>query len=55
MAKINALAKGETDVYPLPAFHFKLVFTQAPGKDTAFQEVSGIGSEIDVQEVAEGG
>jgi phage tail-like protein len=41
--------------YPLPAFHFSLVFTKYPGMDTAFQEVSGIGSEIDIQEVVEGG
>lgn len=55
MADSKASAKNEANVYPLPAFHFKLVFTQAPGKDTAFQEVLGIGSEIDVQEVVEGG
>jgi phage tail-like protein len=41
--------------YPLPAFHFSVVFTKFPGMDTAFQEVSGIGSEIDIQEVVEGG
>ena len=47
--------KGESIVYPLPAFHFKLMFTKAPGADTSFQDVSGISSEIDVQEVVEGG
>ena len=55
MADSNASTQSETNVYPLPAFYFKLVFTKAPGKDTAFQDVSGIGSEIDVQEVVEGG
>jgi phage tail-like protein len=41
--------------YPLPAFHFSVMFAKIPGKDTAFQDVSGISSEIDVQEVVEGG
>ena len=55
MADSNASTQSETNVYPLPAFHFKLVFTKTPGADTAFQDVSGIGSEVDVQEVVEGG
>jgi phage tail-like protein len=48
------MANGSND-YPLPAFHFKLVFSKMPGADTSFQEVSGVSSEIDVQEVVEGG
>ncbi len=55
MAITNISALGENSVYPLPAFHFKLEFTDAPGEDTAFQEVSGIASEMDIQEVVEGG
>jgi phage tail-like protein len=43
-------------VYPLPAFYFKVVFTGLrAGSDTSFQEVRGIGSEIEVEEVVEGG
>ena len=55
MANGNDASNGESSVYPLPAFHFKLVFTQKPGEDTSFKEVSGIGTEINVQEVVEGG
>ena len=46
---------SETSVYPLPAFHFRVEFKDAPGEDTSFQEVSGIASEMDIQEVVEGG
>lgn len=43
-------------VYPPSAFHFKVVFSAFAGQsDTSFQEVSGIGSEIDLEEVVEGG
>ncbi len=42
-------------VYPLPAFHFKVVFPDSPGEDTSFQEVTGITSEIDTESVVEGG
>ena len=55
MANGNDASNGESSVYPLPAFHFKLVFAQKPGEDTSFKEVSGIGTEINVQEVVEGG
>ena len=42
--------------YPPSAFHFKVVFSATAGMaDTSFQEVSGIGSEIDTEEVVEGG
>ncbi len=46
----------KSDEYPPPAFHFKVVFSATAGlSDTAFQEVSGISSEIDTEEYAEGG
>lgn len=41
--------------YPLPAFHFRVSFSNLHGSDTSFQEVKGISSEIDVEEVPEGG
>lgn len=42
--------------YPLPAFYFKVVFaTKALMSETAFQEVSGIGTEMDGEDVREGG
>ncbi len=41
--------------YPLPAFHFKVIVAGILGEDTSFQEVRGIGSELDTEEVAEGG
>jgi len=42
--------------YPLPAFHFKVVFAATLGlSDTSFQEVSGISSEIETEPVIEGG
>jgi phage tail-like protein len=47
--------KGAED-YPLPAFCFSVVFTGLPpGSDTSFQEVKGIGAELDLEEVVEGG
>jgi phage tail-like protein len=42
-------------VYPLPAFYFKVVFTAFRGSDTSFQEVRGIGAEMQTEEVTEGG
>jgi len=46
----------QTVVYPLPAFYFKVVFTGLkPGSDTSFQEVRGIGAELEIEEVQEGG
>ncbi len=45
-----------SDPYPLPAFYFKVVFSATLGlSDTSFQEVSGIGSEIETESVVEGG
>ena len=42
--------------YPPSAFYFKVVFTATAGvTDTSFQEVSGIGSEIDTEPLVEGG
>ncbi len=42
--------------YPLPAFYFKVVFAAtSDNADTSFQEVSGIGSEMETEDLAEGG
>lgn len=42
--------------YPWPAFHFKVVFDpRSLIFDTSFQEVSGIGSEIETEPLVEGG
>ena len=41
---------------PPVSFHFKVVLSATLGlTDTSFQEVSGIGSEMEVEEVVEGG
>jgi phage tail-like protein len=46
----------DTDGYPVPAFHFEVELTgDGAGDDTSFQEVSGIGAELDVEAFAEGG
>ncbi|MFT6991493.1 MAG: phage tail-like protein [Paraglaciecola sp.] len=37
------------DVYPIPAFSFKVVFTGSSGSDTSFQEVSGIKASIETE------
>ena len=55
MANPTTTSPQQSDLYPPPAFYFKLVFAGAPDGDTSFQEVSGIGSEIDFQETVEGG
>jgi phage tail-like protein len=45
-----------SDVYPPPAFHFKVVFGATLGlTDTSFQDVSGISAEVDTETVVEGG
>jgi phage tail-like protein len=50
---LRALGSSE---YPPSAFYFKVVFSSTLGRgDTSFQEVSGIGSEIDTEDVVEGG
>jgi phage tail-like protein len=42
--------------YPPSAFYFQVEFSSPYGKgDTSFQEVSGIGSEMETEEVVEGG
>ncbi|MCO7226561.1 phage tail protein [Pleionea sp. CnH1-48] len=42
--------------YPPPAFQFKVVFSATAGfADSSFQEVSGIGSEIETEDIVEGG
>jgi phage tail-like protein len=42
--------------YPPSAFYFKVEFSLPYGEgDTSFQEVSGIGSEMDTEDVVEGG
>lgn len=47
---------ASADTYPLPAFYFKVVFTALQGNsDTSFQEVSGIGSEMETEPIVEGG
>jgi phage tail-like protein len=47
---------GADQDYPLPAFHFGVAFGGGgSGDDTSFQEVSGIGAELELETVAEGG
>lgn len=44
------------EAYPLPAFHFRVRLMGTQGNtDTSFQEVTGIGAELDTEEVIEGG
>ncbi|GGE72523.1 phage tail protein [Massilia psychrophila] len=44
------------DVYPVPAFYFKVAFAAAElSDDASFQEVSGLGSEMAFEEFREGG
>lgn len=46
----------QPDEYPPPAFHFRVGFALTLGmQDTSFQEVTGIGSEVETEEVVEGG
>ncbi len=45
-----------SDGYPPSAFYFQVGFApKGETPDTSFQEVTGIGSEIDIDEVVEGG
>ncbi|MBL1260676.1 MAG: phage tail protein [Thiotrichaceae bacterium] len=47
---------SSADEYPLPAFYFKVSFAAtSDSEDTSFQEVSGIGSEMETEDLAEGG
>lgn len=45
------------EYYPPVGFHFRVEFTFLPSesKDARFQEVSGLGAELGVEEVVEGG
>jgi phage tail-like protein len=46
----------QTEMYPLPAFYFKVVVAGlSANSDTSFQEIRGIGSEMETEEVPEGG
>ena len=47
--------KADDYGYPLPAFYFKVTFSAKGDEDAAFQEVSGIGSQIETEPYAEGG
>ena len=50
------MATEDLYTYPPSAFYFKVGFAATKGnEDTSFQDVSGIGSEIDLEEVVEGG
>jgi phage tail-like protein len=49
------MPKTNGEDYPLPAFYFKVTFSAKSDEDAAFQEVSGIGSQIDTESYAEGG
>jgi len=47
---------SSSNEYPLPAFYFKVVFAAtAENDDISFQEVSGITSEMEMEELHEGG
>lgn len=42
--------------YPLPAFYFRVSFAATSGNaDTSFQEVSGISTELETEDLNEGG
>jgi phage tail-like protein len=44
------------DVYPVPAFYFKVAFAATGLKDdSSFQDVSGLNSELAFEEIQEGG
>lgn len=56
MTSDNTLSSSEGGLYPPSAFYFKVAFdTETSGNDSAFQEVSGITSEMKLEEVSEGG
>lgn len=42
-------------LYPIPAFHFKVTFSEKEDEDAAFQDVSGIGAQMETISYAEGG
>lgn len=41
--------------YPLPAFYFKVTFSEKEDEDAAFQEISGISAQIETEPYSEGG
>jgi phage tail-like protein len=50
------VATSEADGYPPSAFYFKVMFASTmDNEDTSFQEVSGMSSQLEVEEVQEGG
>jgi len=51
MVEQNSKATG----YLLPALYFKVIVAGILRDEISFQEVRGIGSELDPEEVAEGG
>lgn len=56
LAAATQLADQFGGVYPPPAFYFKVAFgAKELADDTAFQEVSGLGSEMAFEEFHEGG
>lgn len=52
---MNMDSQSKSGEYPPSAFYFKVVFSKFPDMDTSFQEVSGIKSEITVEEISDGG
>ncbi|MEN8128670.1 MAG: phage tail protein [Pseudomonadota bacterium] len=56
MSDLSIPSLLQSDGYPPSAFYFKVVFAATQGmSDTSFQEVTGIGSEIETEDVIEGG
>jgi phage tail-like protein len=49
---LAALLEGP---YPLPAFYFSVTFSAKIGEDAAFQDVSGIGAQMETETYTEGG
>lgn len=41
--------------YPLPAFYFNVTFSEKSDEDAAFQDVAGIGAQIETESYSEGG
>ena len=49
-------AGSDSQLYPLPAFHFRVAFAgSGSNADTAFQEVSGISAQMETEPYSEGG
>lgn len=50
------MPNAQVPAYPLPSFYFKVIVAGMLGSgESSFQEVRGIGSELDTEEIAEGG